>query len=190
MADPMPSSALAVAGGRAQVNAEGLKIEEGAPVGAVVLRTRGDEAIGRAGAAVGLDLAIATGRVAERSGLAALRLAPDEWLLLLAREEESALRAELAKALAGSAGAAVAGGNGLVELVVSGPRSRAFLAKAIALDLHKTSFGPGRCAATGMGKVRAVLRQWDQSPRFSLWIARSFAMSVWEWAIDAAREWA
>jgi sarcosine oxidase subunit gamma len=189
MPEPARLSALSAMAGPARSVAEGLLIEEGPPVGAVVLRARGEGAVRGARAAAGLDLAVPPGRVAERPGLVALRLAPDEWLLLLEPGGEAALLAGLRKALAGLPGAAVAGGSGLVELVISGPRARDLLAKAICLDLHPAVFAPGRCAATGMGRVRAVLRQFDAAPRFGLYLTRSFALSIWDWAVDAAGEW-
>lgn len=184
-------SALAAAGAAAPARwaGEGLRIEEQPGQGALALRAKGEAERRLLSAALGLDLSGATGMAAERGERAALRLGPDEWLLLCPRAEEAALGAELQGALAGYSGAVAPIGNGTVALEAAGPRVRAFLAKGTSLDLHPRAFGPGRCAVTGFGKIRVTL--WQRDPeRFGLFLGRSFVRSFWDWTVDVAREWA
>ncbi len=184
-------SALATAGAGtpARWAGDGLVLEENPGQGGIALRLKGETERRLAGAVLALDLTPSIGMVAERAHRAALRLAPDEWQIRCGRAEEKGLAAELRRALDGHCGAATPIGNGTVVIDVSGPRSRAFLAKGTSLDLHPRTFAAGRCAATGFGKIRVVLWQ-RETERFTLFVGRSFALSFWDWAVDVAREWA
>lgn len=168
---------------------DGLVIEERPGLGAIALRLKGEPERRLASAALGLDLAGQVGTTAERAERAALRLGPDEWLLLCARAHGLALAADLATALTGYSAAIAPIGNGTVAIEASGPKVRTFLAKGTSLDLHPRAFAAGRCAVTGFGKIRVTLWQ-REAERFSLFVGRSFARSFWDWAVDAAREWA
>jgi sarcosine oxidase, subunit gamma len=184
-------SALALprAAGPARWAGEGLTLEERPGLGAVSVRLKGEPEQRLAAAALGLEVAGAIGTAVEQGGRAALRVGPDEWLLVCARAEEAGLVAELRRAFAGYSGAAAPIGNGTVAVDASGPRVRTFLAKGTSLDLHPRAFAPGRCAITGFGKIRVTLWQRDRD-RFSLFVGRSFARSFWDWAVDVGREWA
>jgi sarcosine oxidase subunit gamma len=184
-------SALALprATGPARWEGDGLLLEERPGLGAVSVRLKGEPEQRLAAAALGLSLAGPIGTAAEQGTQAALRIGPDEWLLLCPRADEPGLAAELRRALAGYSGGAAPIGNGTLAIEASGPRVRTFLAKGTSLDLHPRAFAPGRCAVTGFGKIRVTL--WQREPdRFSLFVGRSFARSFWDWAVDVAREWA
>jgi heterotetrameric sarcosine oxidase gamma subunit len=183
------ASALPRATGPARWAGDGLVLEERPGLGALALRLKGEPERRLAAAALGLELAGPVGAATERAERAALRLGPDEWLLLCARAEEGALEAELHRGLGGYSAAIAPIGNGTVAIEASGPRVRTFLAKGASLDLHPRAFAPGRCAVTGFGKIRVTLWQRD-GERFSLLVGRSFARSFWDWAEDVAREWA
>jgi sarcosine oxidase, subunit gamma len=152
------------------------------------LRLRGEPERRLAGAVLGLDLSGAPGAAVRHGDRAALRLGPDEWLVLCPRSEESRLGEELRRALDGYSGAAASIGNGTAVIEVSGPRSRQFLAKGTAIDLHPGVFAVGRCAVTGFGKIRVALWRRD-TDRYALHVGRSFARSFWDWAVDVALEW-
>ena len=98
------------------------------------------------------------------------------------------LAEELRRSLDGYSGAAASIGNGTSVIEASGPQARRFLAKGTAIDLHPGVFAIGRCAVTGFGKVRVTLWRLE-ADRYALLIGRSFARSVWDWAVDGAREW-
>jgi sarcosine oxidase subunit gamma len=180
--------ASARAGAPARWSSEDLTIEERPQQGAIALRLAGESEQRLASKMLELDLNAPVGSANQRSGLAALRLGPDEWLLLCERAEEKSLAAELRRILAGHAGSASPLGNGTVTLEIIGPQLRAFLARGTSLDLHPRVFGPGRCAATAFGKIRVLL--WRRNAeQFVLFVGRSFARSLWDWAIDIARQW-
>jgi sarcosine oxidase subunit gamma len=168
---------------------DGLMLEERPGLGALSVRLKGEPERRLAAAALGLELSGPVGQAVEAGQRSALRLGPDEWLLLSPRAEEGPLAAELMRALSGCSGAVAPIGNGTVALDASGPKVRAFLAKGTGLDLHPKAFAPGRCAVTGFGKIRVTL--WRRgAERFTLFVGRSFARSFLDWSIDVAREWA
>lgn len=182
-------SALGPTGAPGRWAGEGLDIEERPALGAISVRLRGETERRLASAATGLDLEAPVGTARDGAGRAALRLGPDEWLILCGRAEEHGLASELLGALTARSGSAVPLGNGTVGLEVHGPKARAFLAKGTSLDLHPRVWKPGRCAVTGFGKVRVTLWQ-READRFLLLVGRSFSRSFWDWARDVAQEWA
>jgi len=183
-------SALSPAGGApARWIGAGLTLEERPAQGAVSLRLQGEPERRLAAAVLGLDLSGAPQTAVRRDDRAALRLGPDEWLVLCRRTEESRLGEELRRSLDGYSGAAASIGNGTSVIEASGPQARRFLAKGTSIDLHPGVFAIGRCAVTGFGKIRVTL--WRvEADRYALLIGRSFARSVWDWAVDVSREWA
>ena len=184
-------NALAGAGAGAPARwvGAGLAFEEQPALGAVSLRLKGQPERDLAGAVLGLDLSGAPGIAVRRGDRAALRLGPDEWLVLCPRHEENTLGEDLRGALDGYSGAAASIGNGTAAIEVSGPAARSFLAKGTAIDLHAGVFAVGRCAVTGFGKIRVMLWRLD-GDRYALYVGRSFARSFWDWAVDVAREFA
>ncbi|HXV25593.1 MAG TPA: sarcosine oxidase subunit gamma family protein [Alphaproteobacteria bacterium] len=180
--------ASARAGAPARWSSERLTIEERPRQGAIALRLGGESERRLGSKLLELDMDAQVGTAIERSDRAVLRLGPDEWLLLCKRDEEGRLASELRQALADQTSSAAPLGNGTVALEIAGPQLRAFLAHGTSLDLHPRAFGPGRCAATGFGKIRVLLWQRD-AERLLLLVGRSFARSFWDWAIDVARQW-
>jgi sarcosine oxidase subunit gamma len=168
---------------------DGLSLEERPGLGILSLRLKGEPERRLASAALGLELSGPVGHAAGAAQRSALRVGPDEWLLVAPRAEEGLLGAQLMTALSGYSGAVAPIGNGTVAIDASGPQVRAFLAKGTSLDLHPKAFAPGRCAVAGFGKIRVTLWRRD-AERFSLFVGRSFARSFWDWSLDVAREWA
>lgn len=68
--------------------------------------------------------------------------------------------------------------DGYGVLRLRGPGAVATLAKAIAIDLHPTAFGPGAAAVTNAGHINVILWQVDETPSFDLAVFRSFAGSL------------
>jgi sarcosine oxidase subunit gamma len=184
-------SSLAVrdGGGPAHWTGNGISIEERTGQGAIALRLRGETEIRLAAAVLPVDFAGPVGWAAQAPGVVGLRLAPDEWLILCDRAEEERLTPALQRFVSAHSGSAVALGHGTVTIQCAGSRAHLLLNKGTSLDLHPRSFPPGRCTATGFGKIRVVVWRQDLE-RFSLHVARSFARSFWDWLLDSAREWA
>jgi sarcosine oxidase, subunit gamma len=183
-------SSLGVSGGMpARWTGEAVSLEERLGLGAIALRLKGETEMRLAAAVLPVDFAGRIGWETRAKDIVGLRLAPDEWLILCNRAEEERLTPELQRTISAHSGSVVAVGNGTVLIQCAGPRAHVLLNKGTSLDLHPRTFAPGRCAATGFGKIRVVL--WRQElERFSLYVGRSFARSFWDWAVDAAREWA
>jgi sarcosine oxidase, subunit gamma len=133
------------------------------------------------GAALGLILPTAVGRVAEAVGRAALCLGPDEWLVIAALD--NAALAELCEA--DGTGCVVDVGHRQVALSVTGAFAATLLNAGCPLDLDTIAFPPGACTRTVCGKTEIVL--WRQSAdRFQVEVARSFAAYLWAFLEQAA----
>lgn len=111
----------------------------------------------------------------------ALRLGPDEWLLV------SDSRTFEVPANIGS-GTITDVSHGRAALRVSGPHVRAVLAKGCPLDLHPRGFPLDRCAQTAIAKVSVILDHM-QADVFDLYCSRSHAGSFWHWLTEAAAEY-
>jgi sarcosine oxidase subunit gamma len=164
-------------GGPALPFAEGVaRVSEAATVGRLVLRAgpRGIEALGRAlGSA--LTGRINTATVAE--GCTALRLGPDEWLLLADPESDPWLAARIADAAKGVAISVVDVSQRNAGIEVDGPLVEAILAAGCPLPLDLEAFPVGRATRTIFGKAEIVLWR-RETTRFQLEVARSFAPYV------------
>ena len=111
---------------------------------------------------------------------AALRLGPDEWLLLA----EDGAAAALLAAMAGPAVAIVDVSHGYLALAIAGPEAADLLNEGCPLDLDAASFPPGACTRTLFGKAEIIL--WRTGPlAFRIESARSFVPYV-RGLLDAA----
>jgi sarcosine oxidase subunit gamma len=110
---------------------------------------------------------------ADGGNRAALRLGPDEILLLA----EDGVAASLGKALDGETVALIDISHGQVALRITGPHAADLLGEYCPLDLDPTAFPPGACTRTLFGKAETVL--WCIAANgFRLEVARSFAAYV------------
>jgi methylglutamate dehydrogenase subunit D len=123
---------------------------------------------------------------AVKDGLAALRgvrvmwAGPDQYYVKGA--EAAALKKKL-----GTAASAIDQSHGRVMLRVSGPKSRALLAKGTPVDLHADEFPLGKSAVTQMAHVGVHLTRTGQD-EFELSVFRGFSESFWEWLTEQALE--
>ena len=126
-----------------------------------------------AGAALGFALGTAICRAEAAGARAALKLGPDEWLLLAPDGEAAAL---MGVAVAGSL---VDVSHRSTAIEISGPFAVEALAGFVALDLNAAAFPVGMCTRTVFGKAEIVLwRTGSEVFRIEVW--RSFAAYVWE----------
>ena len=135
--------------------------------------------------AFGANLALSqpVGAASDNGDAAALCLGPDEWLLL-APPGHPAIAA--LRSFDDARGVTVDVGHRQVALLVTGPRASELLNAGCPLDLHPSSFPPGRCTRTLLGKAEIVL--WRLTPeRFHVEVARSFVAYVWAFLAEAAR---
>jgi sarcosine oxidase subunit gamma len=110
--------------------------------------------------------------------LTALWLGPRSWLL--AAGGASTLTAFAAKrdALNRLGGALFDVSASRVAWSLAGPRVADVLAKACPLDFHQRAFSVGACAQSVFGHVNVLVEKRDETPTFTLMVARSFARDV------------
>ena len=75
------------------------------------------------------------------------------------------------------------------RIFIEGTPARDVLSKGIPLDFHPTVFKPGMFAMTGIHHT-PVLVHCVGDNRFEIYALRTFAMSVYDWLMDAALEFA
>jgi sarcosine oxidase subunit gamma len=139
--------------------------------------------------ALGLDLPVTAGAVAEAGPLRALWLGPDEWLLVAPDGSAAALMVALEKALDGVHAQVVDVSANRTVLAVEGPRAADLLAKGLTLDLHPRAFGPGRVTQTILARAAVILEQRGEAPAYRLYVRNSFAAYLASWLLDAASEY-
>jgi sarcosine oxidase subunit gamma len=75
------------------------------------------------------------------------------------------------------------------RLAFAGDKAVDLLRKGCAVDLHPRTFPAGTCCATGFARMRVVLWRPDTDARYEMLVARSYALSLWTWLIDAAAQY-
>ncbi len=166
--------------------APGLTLGDCSDLGKLMLRVGTDmaEMVGRA---LGLALPDRVNRANAGEARRALRLGPDEYLLVMRREQTAATLDHLREALAGRHHALVDISARLVALELAGPPARDTLAAACPLDLHPAMFGPGQASRTVLGKAVIIL-DCLAIDHFRLMIDRSFAPYARRLLSEAGRE--
>jgi sarcosine oxidase subunit gamma len=118
-----------------------------------------------------------------------LWIGPRRWLVVAPEDGGSDLMHALRGALGPAEAAVTELGNGRTVWRLSGRHVRDVLAKGTSIDLHARAFPPGRCAQGLLGHAAALIHAVDAAPTFDLYVARSFALTVWEWLTEAAAEY-
>ncbi len=180
--------AIGPAGGPADA---GIVLRERPHLGKLVLR--GDIAdagfADAAGRAIGAAPPAAPNSWVAAGERAVVWLGPDEWLVVVPPDGEEALAAALEEALAGVRHAATVVSDNATVVRLSGPRARAVMAKGCAIDLHPRVFGPGSAAQSRLAKASVAFWQVDDTPAYDILVRASFAAYLWEWLLDAGREY-
>lgn len=137
-------------------------------------------------AKAGLYLSREPGRaIVQQDDLSAIGIGPDRWLIV---ERERRDLYGLIRAAAGEDRAAVTDqGHGRIGLRLGGRNARDLLSKGTSVDLRASRFPPGRSTATKLDHVTVALHCLDHD-LFDLFALRSFAVSLYEWILDAALE--
>lgn len=187
-------SALAHLGLEARASATaadaGVVLGESTIRGLLVLR--GDDANAEFREAVSGVLGVEPARepltAARKRDLSILWLGPDEWLVVTPDRRVARIERALRDALDGQRASLTDVSHSRAVLVLSGPDSRAVLAKGCPLDLHPRVFGPGRCAQSRLAKCQALIHQTNAAPTFEIHVGRSYSQYAWTWLEDAAQE--
>jgi sarcosine oxidase subunit gamma len=170
----------------------GITIAERRPLAMMQIAGRGDESAAvRAGieAALGIAPDTAANRASQRGTTTILWAGPGRWLVVAAEEEGSNLEARVRAGLSATQAAITDLGNGRTVLRIAGPRARDLLAKGSSIDFHGRAFPAGSCAQGLLGHVGALIHAVDAAPTYDLYIARSYAQTVWEWLGESAAEY-
>lgn len=113
----------------------------------------------------------------EAGSMAALRLGPDEWLVLDRRDPATAVHWPPAEPPAGRL-SVVDVSDRQVAIIIEGPAAADLLNAGSPLDLSPGAFPVGRVVRTVFGRVEVVI--WRQAAeRFHLEVWRSMAGYVW-----------
>jgi methylglutamate dehydrogenase subunit D len=132
---------------------------------------------------LGADVLGARAGVMQRRGGACLyRTAPDACWVVSPHPE---VISQLASAVPVTAGTVTSLSHSRVRLAVEGPAARAVLAGGISVDLHPRSFAVGAFAQTGLHHTGVLLERCAPD-RYELYVLRTYALSIWEWLLDAA----
>ena len=187
MPDPAPSTALSplaeIPPFRGPV---GLTERNG--LGALSLRGSGADFLSTVAATLQLSLPVRPNRTTARSGLLALWLGPDEWMLQTPIERVTAYATALRDALAQHHAAVVDVSDRSAVLRLSGPHSRHVLASGCPLDLHHRAFSPGHCARSLYLKTAILIHQVDNEPTYDIQVQRSVAEYLWNALVQSALE--
>jgi sarcosine oxidase subunit gamma len=135
--------------------------------------------------ALSFELPLVPGKTAVAGERVAVWCGPDQWLIVA----PPAHAAPLMLALGGCAGSAIDVADQRAEFELAGPRAIDVLRKGCAIDLHPRVFRPGDCALTALARVRVALRQADERPAYRIFVERSVAVYLWDWLLDAMREY-
>lgn len=116
----------------------------------------------------------------------ALWAGPDQYFVIAEGRPEGALCRELKAALSGIASVSDQS-HGRIVIRISGPKSRAVLAKGTPVDLHPDEFPVGKSALTQMAHVGIHLTRVGEDS-YDLSVFRGFSESFWEWITEQAEE--
>ena len=117
-----------------------------------------------------------------------LTLGPGEWLAVCDGIDATQLRDRLGHDLAGQGITGVELSCGIKALRVEGAAARALLSKGCCLDLDPETFPAGRTTRTRFAQLAVIVDCVDPSPRFELYVERSYLAWLTSWLVDAAVE--
>lgn len=136
--------------------------------------------------AIALPLAPNTFTTAD--ALAAIWIGPRSWLLVSGSASPLVDCATKRDALNEASGALFDVSAGRVAWTLTGPRATTVLAKYCPLDFHPRTFATGSCAQSLLGHINALFVKHDDSPTFTVMVARSYSRDAWHSLQDGAAQ--
>ncbi|WP_259782280.1 sarcosine oxidase subunit gamma [Aestuariispira ectoiniformans] len=113
---------------------------------------------------------------------------PDEWQIYTPEDGQNALVTALRAALEGMHSQVVDVSDYYVVIRISGPAAREVLMKGSPLDVHPRAFQAGQVRGTRFANATIQLSQVDDAPTFDVQIRWSFAEYLWNYFLEAAKE--
>jgi len=157
------------------------------------LAIRGDASNGDFTAAVadvlGVELPLEPKTAHRKRGRTIMWLGPNEWLAVMAADNDGKLSDNLAERLDDVHHAIVDVSHARAVIGLEGANARDVLMKGTNIDLHPRAFEAGNCIQAQLGRCHMLLHQIDNKPEYDIYIHRSFAVYAWNWLSDAAREY-
>ena len=126
-----------------------------------------------------------TARIVHGCGLSFAWAGPDTWLVIGSARPD--FEADL-KAVIGHSASIVDISDQRIVMRISGPMTRAVLAKGVTIDLHPRVFAPGDTAITPLAHITTQLWQVDDAPTFDLVSPRATARDMLHWLTVSAAE--
>jgi sarcosine oxidase, subunit gamma len=115
-----------------------------------------------------------------------LCVGPEEWLLVSEEYDPRSLCEHFGPDLAARGLVLIDLTDGVAAFELKGPAARNLLSKGCGLDLHPSGFPAGRCARTRLAQLPVTVVCLDDTPRFELYVGRSYAHYLHSWLTDAA----
>lgn len=140
------------------------------------------------GSAAGFRFDIPLNSCSGTDGRSAVRLGPNEWLLIAPDTDAEIVPSQIEMAFAGHFYALVDIGHRNVGIEVSGRHAADVLNSGCPLDLADAAFPTGAATRTLIGKAEIVLMRLDDTPTYRVECWRSFASYVHAYLAEAARE--
>lgn len=125
------------------------------------------------------------GHSTESNNQRVIWLAPGRWMIVGKGQTYGETAALLASFYESAAINDVSSSKTVVR--VSGPNVRDTLAASSTIDLHPSVFIPGMSATTDLDHVVVIMDCLD-ADTFDLYVSRAYAVSFWEWLIEASEE--
>ena len=122
-------------------------------------------------------------------GARALRLGPDEWLVVAEDADPGALTARLEATAGDDLVTAVDVSAERVAVELDGPYAAALLGHMCALDLRDGAFPPGACTRTLVARLEVILER-TAPATYVVRVRRSVARHLAAWLLDAVPEYA
>lgn len=143
------------------------------------------ESISSLGNSLGVDMP-EPGQSIEARERRVIWLAPGRWLIVGKDQTYGETARMLEAASSNAAVNDVSSSRAAVR--VSGPNVRDVLASSCTIDLHPSQFKAGMSASTNLAHIAVIMDCIDQDT-FDLYVSRAYAVSFWEWLIEASEEY-
>lgn len=137
---------------------------------------------------LGVDLPVEPLTYNEGGAYTAHWVGPNEWMIYTPEDGQTALVGGLQKALDGQVVQVLDVSDYYTVIRLSGPAAREVLMKGTPLDIHPRSFKVGQCTGTLYVHSDIFLSLRDDAPVFDVQIRWSHADYLWDYFVEAAKE--
>ncbi|NQV78911.1 MAG: sarcosine oxidase subunit gamma [Alphaproteobacteria bacterium] len=170
----------------AELAAHELTVSVALPLGQINLRGL-DHEIAQAVAATfdGLTITGSINSCIAGSGSWSLCLGPDEWLLVVPKDEANDKMRDLAAQLAGKHASIVDVSSNRIALDVGGPKAASLFSSLTSFEM--ANLRPGRCAQTMLAKAQVIIHPHNEPATTRVLVRTSFARYLADIIVDAAR---